>query len=144
MKDNKQVLEIFGQMAGTRINRLIWIAGNPEREITEDILNDMLDGESFAGCFPDIPAGIVEEYAADRELPQLLVDYDKFGFLAEVYMPDIRNMRFDKEGTPESWSVCDGCCEIGYAYAETTDDLIEKIGILDREHFNRAVKRSRG
>ena len=143
MKTNKQVLDMFGQMGGARINRLLWIAGQPDNQMVGDILEDMLDGESFAGCFPDIPAGIVEEYAADRELPQLLVDHDKFGFLAEVYMPEIRNMRFDGKGNPESWSWSDVCCEIGYAYAETTDGLVGKIARLNKEHFAAAVKRAR-
>ena len=86
----------------------------------------------------------VEEYAADQELPQLLVDHDKFGFIAEVYMPEIRNMCLDEKGNPASWSTSDGCCEIGYAYAETTDELVGKIARLNKAHLDAAVKRARG
>lgn len=144
MKTNKQVLDMFGQMGGARINRLLWIAGQPEHQTVGEILEDMLDSECFAACFPDIPIETVEEYAVDQELPQLLVDHDKFGFIAEVYMPEIRNMCLDEKGNPAWWSTSDGCCEIGYAYAETTDELVGKIVRLNKAHLDAAVKRARG
>lgn len=42
-------------LGDTSIWKLIWIAGHPDREDVEEIIDSMLDDGSFESNFPDIP-----------------------------------------------------------------------------------------
>lgn len=137
---NVNVYNYLAALSETRIWKLIWIAGNPDREDVEEIIDSMLDDGSFESNFPDIPIDAPEHCTEHGDLEQLLMDYGKFGFLAQVHFPHIRNVQFDDAGSPKSWEVVRALCTIRYVYVETIEELIPKIRGLYDEHFKNQIK----
>lgn len=126
-------------LSDTRIWKLIWIAGHPDRDDVEEIIDSMLDDGSFESNFPDIPIDATQHCTQFGDLEQLLMDYGKLGFLAQVHFPYFRNVQFDDAGNPKSWEVR-AMCMIRYVYVETIEELEPKIRELYDEHFKKQIK----
>lgn len=137
---NVNVYNYLAALNETRIWKLIWIAGNPDREDVEEIIDSMLDDGSFESNFPDIPIDATKHCTQFGDLEQLLMDYGKFGFLAQVHFPHIRNVQFDDAGNPKSWGIVRALCTIRYIYIETIKELTPKIRELYDEHFKNQIK----
>ena len=137
---NVNVYNLLAELNETSIWKLIWIAGNPDREDVEEIIDSMLDDGSFENNFPDIPIDATKHCTDRGDLEQLLMDYGKFGFLAQVCFPYIRNVQFDNAGNPKSWEVVRAMCMIRYVYVETIEELVPKIRGLYDEHFKNQIK----
>lgn len=76
---NVNVYNYLAALNETRIWKLIWIAGNPDREDVEEMIDSMLDDGSFESNFPDIPVEATKHCTQFGDLEQLLMDYGKFG-----------------------------------------------------------------
>lgn len=137
---NINMYNYLAALSDTRIWKLIWIAGHPDRDDVEEIIDSMLDDGSFESNFPDIPIDATQHCTQFGDLEQLLMDYGKFGFLAQVHFPYVRNVQFDDAGNPISWDIVRAMCMIRYVYVETTEELIPKIRELYDEHFKNQIK----
>lgn len=137
---NVNVYNYLAALNETRIWKLIWIAGNPDREDVEEIIDSMLDDGSFESNFPDIPVEATDQCTQFGDLEDLLMNHNKFGFLAQVHFPHIRNVQFDDSGNPKSWEIVRALCTIRYIYVETIEELTPKIRELYDEHFKNQIK----
>lgn len=137
---NTEAVERFGQSNSTRIAKLFWIAGSLSNYELEDLLQEMED-LNFKNCFPDIfNSEYFEQYRDDKQLIQALVDFNKFGLIAEIYIPKADNFKYEK-GEPVSWSVHEGNCRVEYVYAETLELLMDGIEKTSESVFQEYIKK---
>lgn len=140
---NKEAFKRFDEAQGAVIDKLIWIAGASNRtsEIKE-FLEDMR-AKDIEQCFPEVYADeYFNDYFNENGLYQLIWQYEKFGLLAEVHVPEPRNIRFDKSGKPTSWST-GGISTMVYVYAETLEELMQKIEVAVNDEFQYQVKKAK-
>lgn len=96
---NNEIFDYLESISGTRIWKLVWIAGDPHREDVEEIIDSMLDDGSFEGNFPDIPIDATKHCTQFGDLEQLLMNHNKFGFLAQVHFPSLETFNSMMQGT---------------------------------------------
>lgn len=140
---NLEALERFEQAHGAKIERLYWIAGSFENSDFKDLMQELEDKE-LKRLFPEFAKDkYFKEYRKDKEEMQMLVDYRKFGFLAEIHVPEAYDFKF-KEGTkkPWAWGVHGGCCKIKYVYSETIEGMMTEIEKASTECWNYDLKRA--
>jgi hypothetical protein len=58
---------------------------------------------------------------------EALINFNKFGFLAEVNIPTWHSMSFDEKGRSSTWGIKGGCYRCVYVYAETPTLLLKEI-----------------
>ena len=143
--ENKNASQRFEQMHSSKIERMFWIAGSIFSDGLKELLNDLLVND-WQDLFPDIISSEkYAEYQVDDDLPQALIDHNKFGFIAEVSIPECHTFKFQAgKSKPISWSVNSDVYRVVYCYAETTEELIDKIEKICEKTFNEDVVRERG
>jgi len=102
-------------------------------ELRSDSLQEIIQDiqtEDFDRMFPDIAEkdwydGIGDMDKDDRI--QILLDYDKCGFIAEIGVHQKSKFRFNDDGSFSSCSVHAGMSYVSYVYGDTIDELIEAI-----------------
>lgn len=140
MFSNKEAVERLEQSHDVRIEKMFWIAASLENSDLKDLLEEM-DDKAFKKCFPEISQSKhLEEYRNDNELLQALIDYDKFGLVAEIHIPIAKDFTYDEKGKPSSWSSSAGHCRVDYVYAETLDLLLAEMEKSGENHFKEFVK----
>ena len=140
MFSNKEAVERLEQAHGAKIEKLFWIAGSLENSDLRDLIEEM-DDKSLQKCFPEIAnSKYLEEYRNDNQLVQALVDFDKFGLVAEILIPIAKDFSYDKKGKPVSWSSSGGHCRVDYVYAETLDLLLAEMEKSGETHFKEFLK----
>jgi hypothetical protein len=140
MFDNKEAVERLEQAHGAKIEKMFWIAGSLENSDLRDLIEEM-DDKAFKKCFPEIAnSKHLQEYRNDNELLQALVDYDKYGLVAEIHIPIAKEFSYDKKGKPVSWSSSGGHCRVDYVYAETLDLLLAEMEKSGETHFKDFLK----
>lgn len=140
MFSNKEALERIEQAHGAKIEKMFWIAGSLENSDLRDLIEEM-DDKALKKCFPEIAnSKHLEEYRNDNELLQALVDFDKFGLVAEILIPIAKDFSYDKDGKVSSWSSSGGHCRVDYVYAETLDLLLVEIEKSGDKHFKEFLK----
>ena len=80
---NNEIFDYLESISGTRIWKLVWIAGDPHREDVEKILDSMLDDGSFEGNFPDIPIDATKHCTQFGDL-----DDKKLTAAVDIYVSD--------------------------------------------------------
>lgn len=140
---NLEAVERFDQAHGAKIERLYWIAGSMDNSDFKDLVSDDFTDEDWKSIFPEIvKGGHLKEYRKDKEEMQAFCDYRKFGFLAEIHVPEASGFKFKNDSKkPWAWSVNGGICKIRYAYAETTDELMSKIEIEAKSCLDYDIKK---
>ena len=139
---SKQAAERFSDMYGATVSKLVWIAADPDSRDLKDMLQDDMDDKDFKECFPDIVASKhFDSYKKD--LLSAMVDFDKYGLLAEVHYAEPSNFRYDKKGNPVSWSSSGGISRIGFAYADSLDGLVDAIEKQGEKIFNEHVRKDK-
>lgn len=146
IKNNQEAVDRFDQAHGARINRLFWIAGSLESSDLKDLLNDDMGESDFEKCFPEVfNSEYFDDYKDNDELLQALVDFRKFGLLAEIFVPEADCFRYENN-KPVSWSINQGTCRIEYVYAETLGKLLLEIeksaAIVFREYIDADKKKT--
>lgn len=119
------------------IERLVWIAAARNSEIN-DLLELTSDNE-IESLFPGIP---LEE----NDFAEGLRYAGRLGFLARVYMPIPINVRFKNDNYENGEVVgygVGGAATIVYAYAETTEDLLQEIKKGVEPRFEYYIKKER-
>lgn len=140
---NIEAVDRFQQAHSARIDKLFWVAGSMDNRDFVDFIQYMTD-EELKDLFPELKkVKTFADYREGEEDLQLLVDHNKFGFVAEVHIPEAYQFRFEKGSKkPKWWGVNSAVCKIKYAYAETTDGLLKQIEILAEECFQYDLKNS--
>lgn len=139
---NRDAVERFDQAYGAKIEKLYWIAGSLKDRDFKDFINEM-EEKDFEECFPEIfKSEYYQEYQNDDELVQALFDFNKFGLLAYVLIPECKNFTF-KEGSerPTSWSSSAGVCRVAYCYGETREELLKSIEKKAEEIFQEYIQK---
>lgn len=129
MTTNREYCDKFDQLNGTQIDKLFWIAGSIENSDLEDFLQDEMDNNDWNQLFPQLGPAENEgfnDYLEDKELVQLLIEYEKYGLIAQITIPECYNFRY-KEGKLTGWSCHPGIRRIKYIYAETIPELYSEI-----------------
>ena len=123
---NRNAVKRFEQSYGVEIEKLYWIAGSLDNDGLKEFINEM-DEKDFENCFPEIfKSEEYQQYQDDNELLQALVDFEKFGFIAEILIPECKNFRFQEgKENPVSWSSFGGVCRVAYCYGETREELLK-------------------
>lgn len=129
--DYRNLLDEIEQAGSFHIEHLAFIALDLEArsEALEEIISDISDKE-FKRLFPDIAdrewfkgLGGFEKY----EITQLLLDFDKLGFIAEIGVHQKDRFSFNEDGSFSSCSVHPGLSYVTYAYGDTIEELVENI-----------------
>lgn len=138
---NKEVIEKIEQAHGY-VSKLFWIAAAVEDTDLQEFINEM-DADSFAKTFPQVSSSAyLSEYLEDGNLFELVTDHELYGFVAEVQIPQCNNFRFNEEtGSPVAWSSSAGIRRIEYVYAETSEELVDKVISVSEEVFQEYVKK---
>lgn len=123
----------------TTINSLFHIASMSGSSEMESFLYNMDFGD-FHSFMPSLTKREYDSYG--DSLSELLFDHDKFGFLAECDFNIPRNFSFREDGTFQS---CSNSCSFYpfYVYAESMDELLDKIIKKDENMFEQEVDKAR-
>lgn len=139
---NIEAVERFEQSHSTKIETMFWIAGSIGNSEFKDFLEEM-DDDSFKVCFPEIfNSDYYNDYKDNNELGQALVDYGKFGLLAEIHIPKCDNFKY-QERKLIGWSVHEGNCRVEYVYAETLELLMGEIEKTSESVFQEYLKKDK-
>jgi len=139
---NVEAVNRFSQAHGAKIENLFWIAGAMENDDFKQLIDDL--GEShWASLFPDIyNSGSFQEYVTDEDVLQMLLDFNKYGLIAEILLPTCDNFKYDGD-KPVSWSVKHWNCRVAYVYAETMEELLTEIEIVAETTFQEYMTKDR-
>ena len=96
-------------------------------EISEEQYVDML---SDNGKFD-----YIEGYLNDGEIIQMFLDHGLYGYVAELYLPCHSDFSFHEDGSFSGCSVHSSDCIIEYVYAETIEELLNKVMIESEKAF---------
>jgi hypothetical protein len=132
-------LERFEQMNGTYIEKLYWIAGSIDNSSLKELLDDF-SFDDFKKIFSGLTKSEYNDYWKNNELSQLFIDYDKLGLFAKIHIPICDKFKYNNDNNPVSWSVNNGHCRIEYVYAETLEELINKIEKISEKLFQKFIK----
>lgn len=123
----------------TTINRLFHIASMSESGEMDIFLGNMDFGD-FHSFMPSLTKREYDSYG--ESLTELLFDHDKFGFLAECSFNVPQKFSFREDG---SFQSCSNSCSYYpyYVYAESIDELLDKIINEDREMFDKETDKAR-
>lgn len=136
---NRKALDRFEQASNAKIEKLFWIAGSLENSDLHSLLDD-LDDDQWEKLFPEIYNSKFFEANKNSADNFGLVDFLKFGFIAEVTIPLCDNFRYGKnKTTPESWST-GYVSHICYVYAETPEQLLKLIEAEAKFWFKEDIK----
>lgn len=125
--NNSELLERFDQLNSARVNKLFFVAMMIENSDLEDFLQNIED-TSWKELFPEIFENPnFEDYRQDKELVQMIIEYSKYGFIAEVYHPKCCNFVFGEDEKIIGFSILLGIYQIGYVYAESREELLAAI-----------------
>lgn len=129
---------LFNEVPGdVRIDKLIWIAACEDDNSLKDL--GFGEVEIVQRDLPEINNPYLEEYINNGELLQLFIDQDRLGFIAQLRCPEIKEINLDSHGSVTSYSPKHWCCLIKFCYAETLDDLTDKIISIGEAHLHEAV-----
>lgn len=125
------------QMHG-KIERLFWLPAQLDSEEFFNLICDLSEDEIEA-VFPNHYMKFDDyddsyEFLTDNQL-------ELTGFIAEVMIPNYSNFYFS-EGKPVSWSVMHDELIVQYVYAETLDDLLNKVEFVSDAIFNSYVQKA--
>lgn len=137
---NLEFADRFDQFNSARVEQLMWIATCSEGRELEDFLAEMND-DDLKEVFPEMVENPnFDLYRDDQEMIQLLIDYSKYGFIAKVLYPTHNDFVFDENGKVVACSVNFGRSRIGYVYAETPEELLNKIEKQSDEMLARFIQ----
>lgn len=122
------------------IVRLFHVASMMNTDEFQECLSEM-ETRDFADVLPDISIKELVEYDED-ERAELFHDRDMFGFFAQCRHNVMTNFRFKENGR---WSACSNTCAFieFYAYAETMEELIDKVKEISDKLFEEEVNKAR-
>lgn len=135
---NVSALERFGQTSDANISNLIWIAGSWEtHDNIEEFMRDV-DDDFYKDYMPEIYNS--EHFESYKSEPfEALIDFQKFGLLAEINLPKIERVNV-ADGKVTSWGINSSEQEFHFVYAETLEELLVITEKLADERRNKAFE----
>ena len=135
-------MEFIGNSHGFT-NKMFWIATSFASEEFKTFLEDDLN--CLLKIFPDLDQEVAYsmEYCG-QDMLDYLIDNRYLGFIAEVHIPKIKDLRFDESGNPVSYTSSGACCIVKYIYSEHIDELAGMVAKIAEDEFQamcRAAKR---
>lgn len=127
----RDLVDDIEQAGSFHISNLMLIALDLElrSDALEEIITSM-DNKNFEAMFPDIAAKDwykgIEDTNKD-EIMEMLIDYDKLGFIAEIGVHQKSRFSFAEDGHVQSCSVHQGMSYVKYAYGDTIEELLGAI-----------------
>jgi hypothetical protein len=124
----------FEQCHCAEIRNLYWLMCQSENDDLKEMLCEM-DPKEFEQCFPGV---LSNHYSANiqddkDEIIFTLFNAGYSGLLAEVEYPQMEDFTFGEDGDYKSCSI-NGCyTRYGYVYAETKEELLQKIELQVEE-----------
>jgi hypothetical protein len=123
---NRQLMTDFEDI-DVMIDEMIWVGGihfEDTRKI--DSLLRELESSELEKMFENT---LIEDFKSMDEgvLYEDLRDASLFGFIAKVLFPSMKDFEKDNDGDVWPRSTSFGICRVGYFYAESIQDLLEKI-----------------
>ena len=124
-----------------RINRMSLLASDllsdSESEMMQEFREWLESDEIIRVLELDgVDADFVDSMQSEEEEFQiLLIDHNRYGFLAEVYIP---NFEYRGNGVTR---VSTGICTIEWVYAESIDGVVDRIIELSKAKHSKAVKK---
>ncbi len=140
---NTEAAERFDQANSSRINQLFWIAGSLENSDMKSMINHDVSPDFLEKLFPDVAPEHIQEYLDDNDVLTLFMDENKFGFIAEIHIPECSNFSYNKNGDPKYWTVQPAICYIEHVYAETPEELLAETEKVAKTVFQKYLKRDR-
>lgn len=132
---NLEVLQRIEQTPGNaRIEKLIWIAAQLEDDSQIKEFMEELPVQFYMNYMPEI---YNSNYFSDYHDNPIegIVNFEYYGFLAEVFLPKLSDFSFGDGNNPTSWRSSPGYCSIEYVYAESLPVLISTIEKIARDKF---------
>lgn len=123
----------------TTINSLFHIASMSGSSEMDSFLENMDFGD-FHSFMPSLTKREYDSY--EGSLSELLFDHDKFGFLAECSFNIPQKFSFREDG---SFQSCSNSCSFYpfYIYAESMDELLDKVIEEDVRMFEKEANKAR-
>lgn len=123
----------------TTINSLFHIASMGGSSEMDSFLENMDFGD-FHSFMPSLTKREYDSY--EGSLDELLFDHDKFGFLAECSFNIPQKFSFREDG---SFQSCSNSCSFYpfYVYAESMDELLDKVIEEDERMFEKEANKAR-
>lgn len=81
----------------------------------------------------------IEAHIDDNGLAYLMFSHGKGGYLAEIGTPNCNNFSY-KDEKPTSWQVITNIQSMNWLYADTLDELSDKIVAVGEENFKRFIE----
>lgn len=134
------------------VNRITMIAleNTKDSEKVSEIMEDFFNNELKYICKvldfktdKDTLEYIENEIEDNSFVYTMMSKGDKGGFLAEVYTPECNSFSFDGEGNPQSWQVVGNICNVEWVYADTLDELSDKIVEVGNKNFKEFVEKEK-
>lgn len=134
---NNEVMERLSQTSGARVEKLIWIAASWENDSEIREFLDEVDASFYKQYMPDV---FISEYFHEyqKEPIEALVNFMRYGFLAEIHLPKLSGFRFDGD-KPVYWSQNPSYCDREMVYTESITDLVMIIETLAKARFKKAA-----
>lgn len=142
--NNTNYQEIFEHETNhSYINKLFWIAAQMENDDLNDLIGDLNEDQWF-DLLPDLRnSKFFLEYFNEGNMKEMLFENGKFGFIAKVNHPNCTDFKFNKNGEFSSCSIEGWRCRISYVYAETIDELTNKIKEVSEKLFQEMIDRDK-
>lgn len=125
------------------ITQIFWMAVQSETTELKDFLSD-LKIQELKKLFPKFDFDEFDRHDEEEFLAESLVhDHNYVGFIAEVHLPTISNVIFDKKGNFSSCLISYSISRVDYVYAETLLSMITKVEKLADEAYEAAKKNAK-
>lgn len=129
---NFEFIDRFQDAHGVIIDELHWIAASPESSDLKSLIEE-IDEDDLLKLFPRIAScSSYDDYSTTVDF---LIEENYTGLVARVYVPEIRNIDYGKDGQPKAWGVFRGISRIAYAYGETLEELMQQVEARADEIF---------
>jgi len=128
------MVDRFEQCHCAQIRNLYWIMCQHENDDLKEMLCEM-DEKEFEQCFPGVLSNLYSANIQDDKDEIIFTLYNSgySGLLAEVEYPQMEDFTFGEDGDYISCSI-NGCyIRYGYVYAETKEELLQKIELQAEE-----------
>lgn len=117
---------------------------NLSLKISLNYILDNFTDDDWKNTFPDIYESIDwDDYVVESEDEEnsikILYNYNKLGIFTTIVFPELSNFKFDGNN-PIDWHVSNGHSGYIYVYADTIDELINKIKNKSKEIFQKYIE----
>lgn len=137
--EHKNVIKEIG---GSFINKMLWVAANANNPHFEEYFNDF-SAKYWKLLFPDISGDDIEYHVKNKELFRLLYKNNKLGFIAEVRIPDIRDVSFKDNGDVLGYNLSYGIQNIVWIYTDTIEQLVKEVVNATNKSLNDSINHAK-